>query len=117
MIAVDVTTLTKVERSIVLYAESCSVDYGGLLEGRRMNNDDLVALRKFTEAGLLTFGRIPSELLAPLSDYGRAPTHWITFTEAAWQLAHALRRERAARGSASRTKVDAALAERATEAA
>ncbi|AAL40321.1 hypothetical protein phiE125p48 [Burkholderia phage phiE125] len=109
---IDITTLTKIERSIILYAESCSVDYCGLLEGMRMNDDDLTALRKFQDAGLLSFGRIPAKLLGPLSDFGRKPTYWITFTDDAWQLAHALRRQRAARGSASRTKVDEVLAER-----
>lgn len=112
MAAIDITTLTKVERSIILYAESCSVDYGGLLEGVRMNNDDLTALRKFQDAGLLSFGRIPAKLLRPLSDFGRNPTYWITFTDDAWQLASALRRQRAERGSASRAKVDEMLAER-----
>lgn len=117
MTTIDITTLTKVERSIILYAESCSVEYGGLLEGMRMNEHDLVALRKFEEAGILSFGRCPAALLEPLSAYGRKPTHWITLTDDAWNLAHALRRQRAARGSASRTKVDEALAERRTEAA
>ncbi|WP_323120020.1 hypothetical protein [Burkholderia alba] len=117
MTTIDITTLTKTEHSIILYAESCSVEYGGLLEGMRMNDDDLTALRKFADAGILAFGRVPAKLLGPLSDFGGKPTHWITFTDEAWQLAHALRRQRAARGSASRTKVDEALAERATEAA
>ena len=73
MTTIDITTLTKVERSIILYAESCSVEYGGLLEGMRMNEDDLVALRKFEE-GILSFGRCPAALLEPLSAYGRKPT-------------------------------------------
>ena len=109
---IDPETLTRDERSVLLYAETCCVDYGGLLESRRMNSNDLVALREFADAGILTFGRIPSDLLAPLADYGRAPTHWITFTDAAWTLAHALRRARAAKPSKSRSRVDAALAER-----
>ncbi|MDN7965596.1 hypothetical protein QZM92_26810 [Burkholderia multivorans] len=116
MTTIDINALTKVERSIILYAESCCVDCGGLLEGIRMNADDMTALRKFADAGILTFGRIPARLLGPLSGL-REPTHWITFTEEAWQLAHALRRERAARVTASRRKVDDALAQRATEAA
>ena len=117
MTTIDIATLTKVERSIILYAESCSVEYGGLLEGMRMNDLDIAALRKFEDAGLLSFGRVPVALLEPLSRFGRKPTHWVTFTDEAWQLAHALRRERAARGSASRKQVDELLAARATEAA
>ncbi|MBR8434795.1 hypothetical protein KDW37_28950 [Burkholderia cenocepacia] len=111
MTPIDIATLTKVERSILLYAETCCVDAGGLLEGKRMNADDMTALRKFADAGILSFGRIPFHLLASLSSL-RQPTHWITLTDDAWQLAHALRRQRAARGSASRRKVDEVLAER-----
>ncbi|MCA8048056.1 hypothetical protein BLA18110_02089 [Burkholderia lata] len=111
MTTIDITSLTKVERSIILYAESCSVEYGGLLEGMRMNDADLVSLGRFEDAGILSFGRVPAALLEPLSHYGRKPTHWVTFTDEAWQLAHLLRRERAARGSASRKQVNELLAE------
>lgn len=110
MTNIDIDALTKVERSIILYAETCCVDAGGLLEGERMNADDMTALRKFADAGILTFGRIPARLLESLSGL-RLPTHWITFTDEAWQLAQALRRRCAAQGSASRKKVDEALAE------
>ena len=105
-------TLTKTERSILAYAECCLVDYGGLLEGRRMNEDDIAALRKFQDAGILTFGRIPFHTMETLVRVDRHPTHWITFTDAAWDLAHAVRRLRAQVDSVNRKKVDAALAER-----
>ncbi|WP_236577872.1 hypothetical protein [Burkholderia glumae] len=74
--AIDIETLTKDERSMMLYAESCCVDYSGLLEACRMNNEDMAALRRFQEAGLLTFGRVPANLLGQLASYGRKPTHW-----------------------------------------
>jgi len=113
MKAITIDDLTKTERSILAYAETCLVDYGGLLEGKRMNQDDIDALKKFQDAGILTFGRIPFHTVETLGRMGRHPTHWITFTDAAWELAHAIRRLRAQADSASRKKVDAALAERA----
>lgn len=113
MTTINIETMTKVERSILLYAETCCVDYGGLLEGQRMNADDMAALKKFEEAGILEYGRIPFKLLGPLGSYGRKPTHWITFTDAAWEVAHALRRRCSHKASVSRQKVDEALADRA----
>jgi hypothetical protein len=109
-------TMTREQRSILLYAECCVVDYGGLLEGVRMNIQDIRALRQFQEAGLLSFGRIPSSVIDELRQLfpGRRPTHWVKFTDAAWSLAHAVRRWRAeTSASRSRQIVDEALAERA----
>ena len=105
--------LTKVQRSILLYAECCLVDYGGLLEGSRMNADDLGALREFHDAGLLRFGRVPGSLLG--SFIGRSITHWVVFTPAGWDLAHATRRlqsERSKANSVNFRKVAEALAEK-----
>lgn len=101
-------TMTKDERSMLVYAETCVVDYSGLLEGQRMNRADMEALKKFKAAGLLDYGRIPAALLD--RSYGK--THWVTFNESAWTLAHQLRRVRAQQISTTRKAVDAALAER-----
>ncbi|WP_322068965.1 hypothetical protein [Paraburkholderia bannensis] len=110
---IDIEALSNAERSVLLYAETCCVDYSGLLEAKRMNSDDLDALRKLQGVGVLTFGRIPGRLLEEVGKYGRRPTHWVTFTDAAWELAHALRRKRAERIGVSRAMVNEVLAERA----
>ncbi len=110
--------LTKNERSILLYAETCVVDFAGLLEGKRMNSDDIEALKKFEAAGILTFGRIPARVLGSM--VSRECTHWVEFADAAWTLAHALRRQAAEKSKTSSTnykKVRAALDERLAEAA
>lgn len=115
----SITAMSRDERSILLYAESCLVDHGGLLTGERMNTADHAALAKFKEAGILNFGRIPAHLLGKLQAPGTSGraltlTHWVTFHDEAWELAHALRRQRAEAGNSSnRRKVDEALAERA----
>ncbi|MCM2546162.1 hypothetical protein [Burkholderia glumae] len=111
--AIDIETLTKDERSMMLYAESCCVDYSGLLEACRMNNEDMAALRRFQEAGLLTFGRVPAKLLGQLASYGRKPTHWVTLSESGWNFAWTLRLRRSKQVSPSRKAVDEVLAERA----
>lgn len=108
----DPATLTKAQRSILLYAECCLVDYGGLLEGIRMNEADLDALKEFQEAGLLRFGRVPGRLLG--SFIGRSVTHWVAFAPACWDLVSRLRRlqsERSKTNSLNYQRVRDALLE------
>lgn len=117
--AIDPATLTQDERSVMLYAETTMIDQGGLMQGCRLNEADHAALEKFKALGILDYGRIPfhtiEELLQPPGGVTMRYTHWVTFHEGAWSLAHALRRERALRAERVRTnrkKVDAALAVR-----
>ena len=119
MNTIDITALTRDEKSILLYAETCLVDRGGLLEGMRMNEADMAALKKFKEAGALDFGRIPFKTISTLihPHNGGQFTHWVTFHEPAWQAAYALRRLRSQGNSSNRNKVDAAVAARTEPAA
>jgi hypothetical protein len=100
---IDIATLTRDEKSLLLYVETCCVDYGGLLEGIRMNESDHKALDRFKAEGVLDFGRIPSELLGQFS---RKVTKWCDLTDTGWALAHQLRRARAASPSWARQQVD-----------
>jgi hypothetical protein len=106
-------TITREQASILLYVESCAVEYGGLLEGVRINATDLRALVSLTEAGYLTFGRIPGKLLG---SFQRGVTHWCDLTDAGWALAHQMRRARAARSHATRGRIDLYIAEQADDA-
>jgi hypothetical protein len=108
---IDLDALTRDEKSALVYAETCLVDYGGLLEGIRMNEHDIAAFNRFQTEGLLTWGRVPG---AMLGTFARKVTHWITFNDGAWILAHRLRRARAGRSTSSRQEVDAYLDERET---
>lgn len=100
---------SKDDKSMLVYAETCVVDHGGLLEGQRMNEADLKAMLKFEREGLAKSGRIPARLLGQFPGQ-RKPTHWIKFTDFGWEVAHALRRERGAddhRGPYARAVFDA----------
>lgn len=101
--------LTRNQSSALLYVETCCVDFGGLLEGTRMNEDDRDALDQLAAAGALKWGRIPGRLLG---SFQRQVTHWCDLTDEGWALAHQLRRARAARCNGPRDKVNALLAER-----
>ena len=105
-----VETITRDQRSILMYAETCAVDYGGLLEGIRMNKDDHAALDELAAAGILTWARIPGKMLG---QFKRNATHYCDLTEEGWALVHALRRARAAKPEPGRELVNAVLAERA----
>jgi len=86
--------MTKVERSTLCYAETCAVDGYGLMEGVRMNGDDMVALEEFQAQGLLRFGRIKAALLGK-SPSKRPYTHWIKLEAEGWRLAGLCRQLRA----------------------
>lgn len=106
----DVIELTKTDKSILLYAESCMVDYGGLLEGQRMNGEDIESLNKLRDAGILDYGRIPGRLMGKLPTE-RNVSYWVTLTDAGWLMSAQLRRERF-RVTTARKAVDDALAAR-----
>lgn len=121
MLTITATTppseLTKNQRSILLYCETCLVDKSGLLEGIRMNTDDLADLKIYQDAGILTFGRIPAALLLIGNAHNPSATHWVRFTDAAWALAGACRRVRAMQVGTYAKQVFAEVDARQAEAA
>ncbi|MDW5419120.1 hypothetical protein R6242_21335 [Iodobacter sp. CM08] len=94
--------LTKTDKSILLYMETRIVDFGGFLDGNKMNQADLESAHFFKTSGVIEFGRIPAKLL----EAAKPSTYWVTFTNEAWELAHALRRERSLRPSPARQVLD-----------
>lgn len=86
---------TRDEKSLLLYFETQATDYGGTLEGVRMNADDFALAKRWHETGFVQFGRIA------LNDIKRhngvARDHWVVLSEEAWKLAHAERRARCER--------------------
>lgn len=88
----DMVWLDAARREILIYCEACLVEFGGTMIAARLTVTDFANLRLFKRLGLLDFGELPA------ADGGAAPsprTHWVTFTDLAWLIAHALRRERA----------------------
>ena len=79
------------ELSLLLYFESCAVDYGGRVNQLRMNAQDFEIAEKWNEDGFIEFGRIK------IADHNRDGGYWVRMTESAWTAAHVERRDRAAR--------------------
>ena len=88
--------LTKDERSLILYLETCVVDRSGRVNAVHMNEDDFKLARKWADKGLIGFGRIV------MQDHNQDGGNWVTFTDAAWKMAHAERKAKGIRCAAAR---------------
>ena len=90
--------LTKGEKNILLYLETCLVDSRGFIQPARMNDTDWEIMDGMKEGGLIDFGRrLYKDIRAYSIGAGGAKTHWVKFSDQAWQLAHKCRQERGER--------------------
>ena len=80
--------MTKEELSLLLFLETCCVDYGGRVDSRRMNKADFDIVDNWKQDGYLLFGRIRH------SDISEHRSHWTEFSNRAWNDAHAERKAR-----------------------
>jgi len=85
-------SLTKDEKSLLLYFEARAVDHSGTVDSTKMNDDDFKIARRWNENGFVEFGRIYSGDLKAF----RA-SHWCHLSPDAWKKAAKLRKEKAAR--------------------
>jgi len=67
--------MSKDERSLLLYLETCIVDYGGQIESRRMNEIDFKNMTKFKVIGLIDYGRLTAEFIISTEGTTHRPTH------------------------------------------
>ena len=87
-------TMTKEERSLLLYLESRCVDNDGDVDTRKMNKDDMVLAVRWHGHGFIEWSRFKFNDIP-----GPGLTHRVSLSDDAWALAHAERRARAARTS------------------
>lgn len=95
---INLNDMTKNEKALLLYLETCAVDHGGLVLTQRMSIEDSEAAKKWSESGFIKFGRLASDCLPRPN----GATHWCQLSDNAWELAHAERRERYARINSKR---------------
>lgn len=69
------------------FFETCAVDYGGRVDSRRMNKSDFAIIDQWKKDGYVLFGRIYSKDIPDRS-------HWVEFSNLAWNDAHAERKAR-----------------------
>ena len=89
--------LSKDQRTLLLYLETCVVDHAGRVNGQHMNDGDFAQAAQWDREGFVGFGRVASECV---NQYG---AHWVEFTDESWAAAHAERRARAERTRSRRT--------------
>ena len=82
--------MNKDERSLLLFLETRAVDYGGRVNLKHMNVEDIATAEKWSKKRFIDFGRIV------VRHHNSAGTHWCQLSEEAWKVAHA---ERIARNS------------------
>lgn len=88
---------SKEEERLLLYLETCAVDYGGLVDGLMMNAADRGIATHWVSQRFIGFGRVMLEHI-------RGPRClWVTLSPEAWACAHRLRIERCARMLSKRT--------------
>jgi len=97
-------SLTKNERSLLLFFETCAVDYGGTLESIRMNNEDMIIAKRWNSEGFVKFGRLSSETINNTIGK-RIASHWCELSDEAWKEAHKERKDRFQRIFTKRTYV------------
>jgi hypothetical protein len=84
-------SLTKLERGLLLYFESCAVDFAGRVHGARMNGEDFEKAHEWSAEGFIDFGRIV------MQDHNRDGGNFVKLSRSAMALAQAERRARADR--------------------
>jgi hypothetical protein len=83
--------MSRDERSLLLFLETCAVDNGGKVDTRHMNSEDLELAKTWGEEGFIEFGRIK------MHDIKYNKTHWVILSDDAWELTHKERRNRCKR--------------------
>jgi hypothetical protein len=83
-------------KSLLMYLETCMVDYCGKIKGCKMNAEDFAIASQMNAEGLIEFWRLRFNEDRPLRkiDVANGYTHYVRFSEKAWTLAHKFRRER-----------------------
>ncbi len=95
---------TKDDESLLIYLETCAVDFGRG-GGEKMNAEEIVIARLWSESGYIGFGRLPSHMLREGRRSG--DTHWVKLSPEAYADAARLRMER---GQRNKKKIDEMLA-------
>lgn len=88
--------MTKDERSLLLFLETCLVDNYGKVCIVKMSSEDFEIAKRWSEEGFIRFGRISFKDIKHRS-LDRTSSYWVLFNNKAWKLAHEERRARSER--------------------
>jgi|WetSurMetagenome_2_1015567.scaffolds.fasta_scaffold1241529_1 hypothetical protein len=82
--------LTREEKSLLLFLESCATEHAGSLDPRHMNDDDKEIIKKWTNSKFIQYGRIAAAYL----NITTVRCNWVNLSDEAWDLAHQERKSR-----------------------
>lgn len=82
---------------LLLYFETCLVDSYGRVDGRRINKEEVDVAQKWTNEDFVKFGRLSMKTIDSSRGDAHRYTHYIRFSNEAWEITHQLRRERSGR--------------------
>lgn len=91
MIKMKLKTMSRDERSLLLFLETRAVDYSGRVNIQHMNPDDLNMAKKWNDSGFIEYGRIVFKHI------NKDGNNWVILSDEAWRLAHEARKDRAKR--------------------
>lgn len=91
----ELSTMTKDEKSLMLYLETRMVDYAGTIDFVHLNDADIALLGEWEAAGFITQHRLTHASVQLLNK--KSTTNIVSLSDAAWELAWECRKERAAR--------------------
>lgn len=97
MIEKEIEKMTKDEKSLLLYFETCLVDKDGRIMAKRMNEIDFEIAKKWTKEKFVSLKGIPIKEVKNKGIY--TETHTVCFSEKAFQMVYYLRKARALRHS------------------
>ncbi len=89
-----IEALSKDEKNLLLYIETCVVDYAGTVEAVRMNEVDFEAAKTLEEKGLCSVRRLKIASIEKRKG-SRKPTHHAILSDEGWVCAQRLRKEKA----------------------
>lgn len=100
--------LTKDEKNLLMFLEYIAVDQWGWIDDvRKVNAGDLEIMKKWNEEGFVLSKRASRKRSAtPAGSEGIQLTYIVRLSEAAWELAHQLRKEKALRHIPDKLSLD-----------
>lgn len=100
----NLESMSKDERSLLLFIESCAVETGGLVDERHMNGVDRIIVDSWVEDKSIEYGRLSFSSIEKLQSAGtKKYTAWVKLSVEAWQRAHEERCNRFVRLYTSKT--------------
>ena len=87
--------MNKDEKSLLLYFETCVVDQSGRVNTLKMNKIDCDIAEKWDKEGFISYGRICFKDC--IASRTKKLTHFVQLSDKAINMAHQIRKERAAR--------------------